>query len=325
MELMIDDRERGVIKHIEALGATGRHPPGFKYTVKRLTVGDYAFVLNEQVVVIIERKSLHDLASSIQDGRMENNNKLLEAQRVSKCQIIYLIEGPLCNSMERRWGRLPFKCLQGKLDRLMLKYDLHVLWTQDEYHSACRLVGLEKVLTDMHSKGTLREVHGGGKEDEKGVTSVDDVIQCKTVMTTEKVQGRILASFHGISECTSQHLLTQYKLHEILQCNIPKDILAKATRKPAGGCLGKRGLTLYDTCNSIDTNMILAIKMLTYIPGLSKKCASLILSVIPMSTLIASSFELKDVANIKCSSGRNVGMAIAKKITIAFSGCDLNI
>ena len=69
MELIVDDRERAIITYLERLT---------HFKVERITVGDYAFVYKGKVILIVERKTLADLAASIKDGRMLNNLKLLK-------------------------------------------------------------------------------------------------------------------------------------------------------------------------------------------------------------------------------------------------------
>jgi crossover junction endonuclease MUS81 len=59
-----------------------------------LDIGDYLFKLNDENFIIIERKTIEDLASSIKDGRYrEQKSRLL--QHFNKNQIIYIIEGDL--------------------------------------------------------------------------------------------------------------------------------------------------------------------------------------------------------------------------------------
>ena len=112
MDLIVDDRERSVIIYLEKL---------IKCKVERITVGDYAFVYRGKVIMVVERKSLSDLAASIKDGRMENNEKLLSAQKKHGCQILYIIEGPAYPHSDKTFGRIPYKCLQGKLDSLLFQ------------------------------------------------------------------------------------------------------------------------------------------------------------------------------------------------------------
>ena len=61
-----------------------------------LEIGDVV-ILNskKEIINIIERKTLHDLLSSIKDGRYENQSKRLKEHSLNNHNIIYLIEGNL--------------------------------------------------------------------------------------------------------------------------------------------------------------------------------------------------------------------------------------
>jgi ERCC4-type nuclease len=59
-------------------------------TVESLDIGDIVFRIDDETAAIIERKTLHDLAASIRDGRYEEQSARLSATGV---KVFYLIEG----------------------------------------------------------------------------------------------------------------------------------------------------------------------------------------------------------------------------------------
>lgn len=61
--------------------------------IENLPIGDIILCHNENESVIIERKSLSDLASSIKDGRYNEQSFRLNNNNVHNHNIIYLIEG----------------------------------------------------------------------------------------------------------------------------------------------------------------------------------------------------------------------------------------
>lgn len=224
----MDDRERSVIIHLT------------DHKVERLTVGDYAFVYRGKVLLIVERKTLADLASSLRDGRMQNNDKLLEA-RANGAQIMYIIEGPAYPKLSHRFGRIPFAALQGKIDSLMFKHDLKVIWTKNVEHTAERLMGLKRKLLVIASDG----VHGAGVEvlKKKHIRRIEDV-HCEmmqkiprigraralealagthiTVLLTERhviepaIQQKILTVIHGITAPTATLILSNVSFRDIV-------------------------------------------------------------------------------------------------------------
>ena len=95
MIIKIDNREHELIKlckhYIEII-------PNFKdieIIVEALPIGDIIICNNNEEKVIIERKSLSDLASSIKDGRYEEQSYRLNGLPNHNHNIIYLIEGDI--------------------------------------------------------------------------------------------------------------------------------------------------------------------------------------------------------------------------------------
>ena len=89
MEFIIDHREK-IKQLILDKNLENTH-------CENLDLGDYLFKLNEENVIVVERKTIEDLASSIKDGRYrEQKARLL--QHFNKNQIIYVIEGNLLNN-----------------------------------------------------------------------------------------------------------------------------------------------------------------------------------------------------------------------------------
>lgn len=98
MKLLIDNREpQQIIKYIEALNKQNNNK--FTIEIKTLDIGDYIFYddVGEKTKVIIERKSLSDLESSIKDGRYSEQSYRLNNSNLHNHNIIYLIEGNIQN------------------------------------------------------------------------------------------------------------------------------------------------------------------------------------------------------------------------------------
>ena len=60
---------------------------------ENLPIGDIILSLDDQELIIMERKSLSDLASSIKDGRYNEQSFRLNAHTIHNHNVIYLIEG----------------------------------------------------------------------------------------------------------------------------------------------------------------------------------------------------------------------------------------
>ena len=96
MKLYIDNREpKQIIDYLNFLNEDK------KYTIEltNLELGDYLIYdeKNEKNLVIIERKSLSDLESSIKDGRYNEQSFRLDGNELHNHNIYYLIEGNIVN------------------------------------------------------------------------------------------------------------------------------------------------------------------------------------------------------------------------------------
>lgn len=108
--LKIDNREPKVIQN--ALGEF------FTIELSNLDLGDYIFQSDNEII-IIERKSINDLLSSVKDSRYsEQSERLLN----SNCKIYYIIEGniPKNDSIERK---IIYSCIFS----LSYKKNFHVI------------------------------------------------------------------------------------------------------------------------------------------------------------------------------------------------------
>ena len=77
MEIIIDNREKDLIELFKNNNVT--------HVNKNLDIGDIQFIINNEIIYIIERKTYDDLGASIKDGRYKeqkirllanNNNNL---------------------------------------------------------------------------------------------------------------------------------------------------------------------------------------------------------------------------------------------------------
>lgn len=93
MQLKIDNREHTLIQLLNALIKT--YNLDITLNVENLPLGDIIFYDDTKCedVVIIERKSLSDLASSIKDGRYAEQSLRLAHLDIPNHNIYYLIEG----------------------------------------------------------------------------------------------------------------------------------------------------------------------------------------------------------------------------------------
>ena len=112
MKIKIDNREEDLIKNINYLIS---NIPSFKdiqIIVETLPLGDIIICDDISEKLVIERKSVNDLLSSIKDGRYEEQSYRLNGLHHHNHNIIYLIEGDI--------NRLNNRFKDNKLEKLTL-------------------------------------------------------------------------------------------------------------------------------------------------------------------------------------------------------------
>ena len=98
MHLLIDVREpKSLVANLISLNE--KSSTKINIIQKNLTIGDYIFYdeINNKDLLIIERKSLADLESSIKDGRYKEQSFRLNETNLHNHNIIYLLEGAIIN------------------------------------------------------------------------------------------------------------------------------------------------------------------------------------------------------------------------------------
>jgi len=95
MKIRVDNREQELIRLCKHFIETGPMYNGLEIVVEPLPVGDVILTESGVDKVIIERKSLGDLASSIKDGRYEEQSYRLNGVPHHNHNIMYLIEGDM--------------------------------------------------------------------------------------------------------------------------------------------------------------------------------------------------------------------------------------
>jgi ERCC4-type nuclease len=136
VEIALDVRERALSDALDACGVT--------YASRSLDVGDVAFYAEArgaEPIMVVERKTLADLAASIKDGRYkEQKSRLLSS--VPASAIVYLLEvgAPSAFSFDARMRHSHMApSLQGAVCSLLVGYGFRVVMTRDVAETAAFL------------------------------------------------------------------------------------------------------------------------------------------------------------------------------------------
>lgn len=113
--LIIDNRERGLIELLDK--------KGYQYEKKNLDIGDIQFidVETKNPLIVIERKTLDDLSSSMKDGRYKEQKERIIHSLSPKVRKIYLIEGEWDET-----SNISNKSLKGMVINTMIRDNIQV-------------------------------------------------------------------------------------------------------------------------------------------------------------------------------------------------------
>ena len=94
-----------------------------------LEIGDYRIDVSGETVLIIERKTINDYASSILDGRNREQKKRL-ISNYSNQQIVYLIEGDLTKDNSNfKYNKVSKETIISSVINTMVRDNIHVFHT----------------------------------------------------------------------------------------------------------------------------------------------------------------------------------------------------
>lgn len=142
IELVLDNREKKLIKCLETT---------HKITVEMLDLGDIIFRKGEEIILIIERKTVKDLKASITDGRAREQKARLLNSGIPVNKIIYLIEGSLDYNLDVKIQGVPVSTLLGSLINTQLRDGINVYKTVSLKETANFL---RKLLDKLEKDGT---------------------------------------------------------------------------------------------------------------------------------------------------------------------------
>ena len=131
-QLVIDNREKYIIKYINEYNDTineadnksknkSKNKKIIKYEIKQLDIGDILIYVNDELFIVIERKTINDLISSIMDGRYREQKLRLKAlmeKHNRQLKIIYLIEGKLIG---KRKSSIPNSTVWSTMCKLIMR------------------------------------------------------------------------------------------------------------------------------------------------------------------------------------------------------------
>jgi ERCC4-type nuclease len=269
--LIMDERERSVYRHQNEF-------LNINFIIKQITTADYVVMSpTNNILAVIERKSLEDYAASLKDGRHSNKNKLVAMRRDTGCRIIYIVEGPDAHPGDY-FGNIAFKNIESSIFHLMIEDGICVIRTK------CTLDTAKTLARVMVSMDTLFERAGnvitGGEDmnetkEMSTLAAIDaipremiDQMKLLTVVHTPSDHELVISlwsCFPGIAATTADDYINMWSLADIV-CDRVGDISKQRLKSGR-----KMSAKIVKSLTNIDENM--QIRLLAAVPGISRDSA----------------------------------------------------
>ena len=140
MNIVVDYREAGLIDQFNSMGIT--------FETRNLVLGDILLEQEGNEIILFERKTLDDLASSIVDGRYKEQSCRLSEHGICKHHILYLLEGSLTKFHQSPWKSksITKHTLISAMTSLFYYKGFSVMRTENKTETAELIVGMRDKL-----------------------------------------------------------------------------------------------------------------------------------------------------------------------------------
>lgn len=238
MLIKIDTRESDL--HLECLQRTCNND-NIRIESEMLPLGDIILYNdNGDELVIIERKTLYDLASSIKDGRYKEQSYRLHECSTHNHNIIYLVEGNLQSYNPNR-GRLERKSILSAFVTITYFKGFVLHRTEGLSETAEWIVNYAVKLQNENRKAFYDNI-GGSSSDEIGTAqsyvSVSSRVK-KSKVTYDNIGAIMLSQIPGVSTAVSIAVMEKYgTLKELMRvlsndpCALDEITISNKSNKP---------------------------------------------------------------------------------------------
>lgn len=182
-----------------------------------LHLGDI-HILNEkrELLLLIERKSINDLASSICDGRYKEQSMRLFHYNVPNHNIIYLIEGKV-SELKTRFSRIKPQALYSSMIVLQFFKGFSVFRTLDKQETVKYLLYItDKLKREKNKCGYYNCDNNNDISQNHTIDTMYDY--CTTIQSVKKdnlnpqnIHEIMLAQIPNVSTTTAKAVMTQFK------------------------------------------------------------------------------------------------------------------
>lgn len=210
MKIIVDFRESDLLLAINNIRTNGSYVD-LVVTTDNLPIGDMIIKRDDDTeVILIERKTLDDLAASIRDKRYNEQSFRLTNCSIPNHYIYYMVEGNIHTYKTSRYGRAVNKeSLISAMTTLSYTKGFSLVRTIDINESALWLLQTADKLSRVKDRGYYED----GKSEKD---STDDYVAVsnrvkKTNITPDNIGAIMLAQIPSVSTASAQVIMERYK------------------------------------------------------------------------------------------------------------------
>lgn len=210
MKIIVDFRESDLLLAINNIRTNGSYVD-LVVTTDNLPIGDMIIKRDDDTeVILIERKTLADLAASIRDKRYNEQSFRLTNCSIPNHYIYYMVEGNIHTYKTSRYGRAVNKeSLISAMTTLSYTKGFSLVRTIDINESALWLLQTADKLSRVKDRGYYED----GKSEKD---STDDYVAVsnrvkKTNITPDNIGAIMLAQIPSVSTASAQVIMERYK------------------------------------------------------------------------------------------------------------------
>lgn len=198
LTLLTDSRERSLFEYLD----------NYDFVTKAtLTTADYAFVTEDSVLEIFERKSLKDYADSFKDGRHDNKNKLLSMREKTGCNIYYVVEGIAPEDHSEKINGIPYSSIEASMFNMMSNCGIFVIRTESREDTARMFAAKYAALLNSIKNG---------KFELKYLVDPVPLLTESPKITCDQIIRNMFTCIPGVSETTAAGLAEHVKVSDII-------------------------------------------------------------------------------------------------------------
>lgn len=211
MKIVIDFREKTLFQLLNSEIENSKSLFKKEITVEsgNLPLGDIV-IYDDQMkeLIILERKSLSDLASSITDGRYSEQSFRLNEHEIHNHNVFYIIEGNF--NTFKSYGRIDVRALNSSIFNLLYYKGFSIYRTfniQETAYFICRIVD------KLSREKSIYGYYNGNREtiDNKHYSEVCKTSTKKSQITTENIGVIMLMQIPCVSSQCAQAIMKNYQ------------------------------------------------------------------------------------------------------------------